>query len=250
MDRVTEGTLNPLNLASLDLPRSAIATYLIVALLAAIGMLSLVPPSGGWQQGLMIAPVLTALVAVMLVLGIRESVARARAEAGNANTTDSTTGVATAQAGETVLRMEFAKMQREREGSLTVVLVRIEELGRYRARHGDALADRLLRESGLILAKHRRGMHMTARSAKEPSTFISILSGVDRHGATVYAKRLRRELLQIRGLPRPVGVSVGIAAYDVSMASPKDLVRKAAFALKRGAAAGGKVVVVGGNEAA
>lgn len=242
--------LNPLNLANLDLPRSAIATYLIVALLAAVGMLTIVPPSGGWEQGLMIAPVLTGLVAVILLIGTRRSVAQARQEAGAATTTDAVTGLATAQTGEEVLRMEFAKVQREPERALTIALIRIEELERYRARHGDAVTERLLRESGLVMSKHRRGMHMTARSAKEPATFIAILSGVDRNGATVYATRLRRDLLQIRALPRPVGISVGIAAYDMTMASPKDLVRKAAFALKKGAAAGGKVVVVGGSEAA
>lgn len=242
--------MNPLSLFSSDLPRSAVAMHLIVAGLAAVGMLSIVPPSGGRGQAVVVVPILTVLLAVVLVLRTRETVNQARAEAESATTTDPVTGVANAGTGEEVLRMEFAAAQRDQGRPLTIVLIRIEELARYRSTHGDVVTSRLLREAGLVLGQHRRGMHMTARSAKEPGTFVSILSGVDREGATIYATRVRRDLMRIRGLPRPVGISVGIAAHDMTMASARDLVRKAAFALKKGAAAGGKVVVVGGTAAA
>lgn len=230
---------------SFDLPRSAIAIHLAVAGLAAVGMLTLIPPSGGGQQALIAAPVLTVLLAGVLVLRMRETVDQARKEAGSSTATDPLTGVATAAAGEQVLRMEFAAAERDRERVLTIVLIRVEQLDRYRAEHGQVVTDKLLKETGSVLNQHRRSMHLAARSAREPGTFLSILSGVDRDGATIYATRVRRDLLRLQSAPRPVGISVGIATYDMSMRSARDLVRKAAFALKKGAAAGGKVVVVG-----
>lgn len=233
---------------SFDLPRSAIATHLAVAGLAAVGMLTLVPPSGGVQQALIAAPVLTVLLASVLVLRTRETVDQARREAGSTTANDPLTGVTTAAVGEQVLRMEFAAAERDRSRMLTIVLIRIEQLDRYRTEHGEVLRDRLLKETGSILNQHRRSMHLAARSAREPGTFLSVLSGVDRDGATVYATRVRRDLLRLQTVPRPAGVSVGIATYDMSMRSARDLMRKAAFALKKGAAAGGKVVVVGESE--
>lgn len=232
---------------NLDLPRDTIVAQVAIAGLAAVGLTSLIPPSGGRAQATLVVPLLAALLAVVLVLRTRETVVRAREEAGSAATMDPLTGVATARAGEATLGREFAAAQRGR--TLTVVLIRVEGLSRYRSEHGGAVADRLLREVGLTLARHQRGMHLTARHAGQPGTFVSILSGTERKGAAVYATRVRRELLQLRGLPRLPGVSVGIAAFDMSMKSPRSLIRQAEFALKKGAAQGGKVVVVGGAAA-
>jgi GGDEF domain-containing protein len=93
-------------------------------------------------------------------------------------------------------------------------------------------------------------MHVAARHGGREGTFLSILSDSGSEGATIYAARLRRDLLRLQGMPEPEGVSVGIASFDMSMGSPGELVRKAAFALEKGAAAGGKVMVMGSGEAA
>lgn len=233
-----------MNQINLDMPRGTIAAQVVVAALAAVGMISLVPPAGGREQAMIVVPILTALLAVALVLRTRASIRRARKEAGSATATDPLTGVATVATGEQVLDMEFSAAQRERGRPLSVVLIRLEQLSEYRTKHGQVVTDKLLREAGRILDSHRRGMHLTARYAGDPGTFLSVLSGVERDGAAVYATRVRRDLLRIQGVPRPVGISVGIAAYDMSMKSAQQLLRRAAFALKKGAAAGGKVVVV------
>lgn len=233
-----------MNQINLDMPRGTIVAQVVVAALAAVGLISLVPPAGGREQAMIVVPILTALLAVALVLRTRASIRRARKEAGSATATDPLTGVATVATGEQVLDMEFSAAQRERGRPLSVVLIRLEQLSEYRARHGQVVTDKLLREAGRILDSHRRGMHLTARYAGDPGTFLSVLSGVERDGAAVYATRVRRDLLRIQGVPRPVGISVGIAAYDMSMKSPQQLLRRAAFALKKGTAAGGKVVVV------
>lgn len=214
-----------------------------VAALAAVGLTSLVPASGGRAQAMLVLPVLTLLLAMALLGRTRNTLRRVRQEAASGATTDPHTGAATASVGERVLALEFAAAQRGRP--LTIVLTRIERLSRYRAEHGASAADQLLRHAGRTLQRHRRGMHLAARYEGDEAMFLSILSGSDRDGAAVYATRVRREMLRHPGLPEPAGVSVGIASFDMSMASAGELVRQAAFALDKAAAAGGKVVVVG-----
>lgn len=228
-----------------ELPRDTIVLYVGMAGLAAVGLTSLLPPSGGRDQLMIVVPVLTALLALALLVRTRDTVDRARDEIGSVTGADPATGVGTIAAGEHTLQREFAAAQRGR--TLTVALIRVDGLSRYRAEHGEAVADQLLRIAGRVLNLHCRGMHLTAHH-REPGTFLSILSGVDRKGAGVYATRVRRDLLAISGLPRPAGVTVGVATYDFSMASPDDLVRRAQFALRKGSAAGGKVIVVGGGD--
>ncbi|MFW5947944.1 MAG: GGDEF domain-containing protein [Gemmatimonadota bacterium] len=236
-----------MKLINVDLPRGALILNVCIAALAAVGITSLI---GGRGQAIFAVPVLTVILTLALLLQTREISAWARRVlAGPTVTRDPLTGVATEEVAEEVLAREFAAAQRGRP--LAIVLIRLEGLPRYRVEHGQAVADQLLRVTGRTLAQHRRGMHVAARHGGREGTFISILSGSDRDGAAVYAARLRQELLRLKGLPELSGVSVGIAAFDMSMASPRELVRKAAFALERGAAAGGKVMVVGaGSDAA
>lgn len=229
------------------LPRSALAMNVGVAALAAVGLTALVPASGGNGQAMLVIPFLTLLLAAALLTRTRDTIQRVRQEAGSGATVDPDTGAATATLGEQVLALEFAAAQRGRP--LTIVLTRIERLSRYRAEHGGAVADQLLRHAGRTLQRHRREMHLAARHDGDEAMFLSILSGSDRDGATVYATRVRREMLRHPGLPEPAGVSVGIASFDLSMKSPAELLRQAEFALEKGAAAGGKVVVVGAGAA-
>ena len=127
-------------------------------------------------------------------------------------------------------------------------LVRLEGLPRYRAQHGGPVADQLVRVAARTLVRHRRGMHIAAAHARE-GMFLAVLSGSDLQGAGVYAARLRADLMQPKALPPFDGVSIGIAAFDVSMESPGDLIRRAMYALEKGAEAGGKVMVVGQQQA-
>lgn len=225
------------------LPRSALAMNVGVAALAAVGLTALVPASGGSGQAMLVIPILTLLLAVVLVTRTRDTIQRVRQEAGSGATIDPDTGAATATLGERVLDLEFAAAQRGRP--LTIALTRIEGLSRYRAEHGGAVADQLLRHAGRTLERHRRGMHLASRHDGDEAMFLSILSGSEREGAAIYAARVRREMLRHPGLPDPAGISVGIASFDLSMRSPAELLRQAEFALDKAAAAGGKVVVVG-----
>lgn len=231
------------HLLNADLPPGTLAWNVALAALAALGLTSVIPASGGRGQAMLVVPVLTVLLAVLLVSRAGALTGHVRQKNGSAATTHPLTGLATPAVGEQVLAMQFAAAQRGQ--SLALVLIRIERLPRYRVRHGKAVSDQLLRHAGRVLQRHRRGMHLAAHHAGEEATFLSILAGSDREGAATYATRVRRELLRLKGLPDPEGVSVGVAAFDMSMKSPGALLRQAEFALKKGAAAGGKVMVVG-----
>lgn len=230
-----------MNLINVDLPRRAIVMNIGIATVAALGITTLV---GGEGQAVVTVPVLTALFTVTLVLWTQHAEARARPHSGGF-TMDPLTGLATEAVGEEALAREFAAAQRGRP--LTIVVLRIEGLPRYRARHGRTVADQLLRVLGRTLAHHRRGMHLTAHHGAREGTFLSILSASDREGAAVYAARLRRDLMRLEGLPEHDGVSIGVASFDLSMASPKQLVRRAESAMEQGAATGGRVVVAGAS---
>jgi diguanylate cyclase (GGDEF)-like protein len=227
-----------LNRINVDLPPRVLATNLAVATFAALGITSL---AGDQARAPIAVPILTLLLtaALFIVPRLPKSGSRRKDE----EIRDPLTGVATEAVGQEALAREFAAAQRGRP--LTVVLVRLEGIGRYRARHGRTVTNQLLRVAGRTFLRHRRGMHLTARHSGREGTFMSILSATDREGAAIYASRLRRDLMQIKGVPAHGAVSIGIASFDLSMESPRELVRKAAFALERGAAVGGKVMVVG-----
>lgn len=227
----------------LELPRTTLAIYLVVAGLAAIGVTSLLSPGGGVGPALVPVAVITAIVALTLAVRTRAVVDNAWEAGGLTGSRDETTGVATPVTGREALDREFSAAQRGR--ALTVALVRIEEFPRYRADHGKAVADQLLRDAGRILNRYRRGMHVVARYGTMPGTFLAVLSGVDGEGGAVYATRVRRALVAIPRLPRPTAINVGVAVFDMSLESSGDLLKRAEFALGKSAERGGKVVAVG-----
>jgi diguanylate cyclase (GGDEF)-like protein len=232
-----------LNRTETGLPITLLAGHTAVALLAALGLLTLVPPSLSDSLSWVAVPALTALVAGSLIFASRQVVLRARKAAVKEATTDPLTGLATPTAGERLLALEFAAAQRGR--SLAIVLLRIEDFPRYASRHGDVVAGQLLRLAGRTMRRHQRRMHLTAHHGQQDGTFLSILSGMDLDGACVYGKRIRHALMTLPGLPTIPPISMGIVAFDMSMTSPGALVEQAERALERGAEAGGKVVVVG-----
>jgi diguanylate cyclase (GGDEF)-like protein len=215
-----------------------------VAALAAVGLMAIMPASAVRDRPLFLYMFATVVLMVGLVINIRSNVARAKEEGKGESTMDPLTGLATVATGQQVLELEFAAAQRGRP--LTIVLIRLENLPNAAGKHGRTVAEHLMRKAGATLQRYRRSMHLTARYGADPTAFITILSGQQREGATVYAKRVRHALRKISGMPRTAAVSVGIACFDLSMESPQQLINQAHFALERGSEAGGKVVVVGG----
>lgn len=226
-----------MNILNMDLPRYALVLNVGIAGLGAIGLTLLTG-----SDAMVGTPLLTALLTLALLATSGKSghrTSRIEMEA----TSDPLTGLTSEEVGREALDREFAAAQRGRP--LTIALLRLEGLPKYRARHGRTVTDQLLRVAGRIIARHRRGMHLTACHNAPDGTFLSVLSGSDRDGAAVYAARLRNDLLRLKNIPPCDGVSVGIASFEMSMASPDELLRAATYALEKASEAGGKVMVVG-----
>jgi diguanylate cyclase (GGDEF)-like protein len=226
-----------------DMPIGMVLSNAAVAALAAVGVMTILPLPGASGFLALGIGVLTVVLASVLVISGRRMVEQARRDALTHATTDPDTGLATAFAAEQTLAMEFAAAQRGRP--LAIVLTRIDRFPRYAVTHGRPVANRLLRLAGRTLGKHRRGMHLTAHHGREEGMYLSILSGMDLDGACVYARKVRRELMSLKGLPEMPKVSVGIVAYDMSMNSPRDLIEQAERALVKATDNGSKILVVG-----
>jgi GGDEF domain-containing protein len=219
-----------------------VATFAAVGGLAAFGLVSLLPATGSAMQ------LAVALVGVAVVLGTAlagttmRTMHKAQHVAVSHATTHPVTGLGTPHIAEMMLGVAFAAAQRGRP--LTVVLLRFEDFPRYAARSGRASAEQLLRGAGRVLRTHTRTMHITAHHGPGDATFVSILSDIGVEGACIFAKRARRELMNLPGAELPA-VSAAVVGFDVSMASPAELLERADRALAKAAEAGGRIVAVG-----
>lgn len=231
-----------MNGTNVGLPLGMVAGNTAVAGLASVGLLFMMPVPVNRELSAILIPALTALLAAALVATGQRFFERVRTEAFTHATEDPITGLTTVSAAERVLKLEFGAAQRGRP--LTVVLIRLEDTAGYSVRNGRAAAEQLMRSAGRVLRKHRRSMHVAAHHHGD-GTYLSILSGMGSEGACIYAKRLRKELKRLPGLPEPPIVSAGIVPYDLSMESPAILMKMVERALQRGTRAGGKIVVVG-----
>lgn len=232
-----------MNRMNTELPREMVLGTTAVAMMAAVGLLSILPLPGLTGPSLPGVLGLTVPLAAGLLVTGRRAVKRARHDGRTHAITDPASGLSTPFAAEHTLAMEFAAAQRGRP--LAVVLMRIDQFPRYAARHGRPVAERLLQLAARTLSAHRREMHVAAPYGSLQGWYLAVLSGMDVDGATVYAKRVRKALMSVPGLPERPSVSVGIVSYDVSMAEPDDLVRPAVRALKRASAHRGKILVIG-----
>lgn len=213
-----------MNLIRFDLSLTALLVDACIAGLAAFGITILLGAEAHAVVGIpLIAAVLTL---VLLVAAGRLGFGPAHREA---LVTDRPTGLATEEAADEAVAREFGAAQRGR--LLTIVLVRLEGLESYRARHGQATAARLLWAAGRVFVRHRRQMDLAAHHGVHSGTFLAVLSGADREGANAYVARVRADLLSLRGVPPHEGVRFGIATYEPTMRSAADLVRTATEAL-------------------
>lgn len=223
-----------------DLPLATLLVDVCIAALAAVGITIL---AGAEAYAMVGVPIVTGLLTLALVM------AAGRAGYGPAHRealeTDRPTGLATEDVADATLAREFARAQRGH--LLSVVLVRLEGLEAYRARHGEATAERLLRAAGRAFVRNRRRTDLAAHHGVRTGTFLAVLVDSDAKGAEVYVSRLRPDLADLPGLPPHDGVSVGIATFEPGMRSPADLLRVATQALDGRAGGGGRTRVVAGG---
>lgn len=178
----------------------------------------------------LLLPIIVAYIGISLATGWLAE--RLHKDAGTALTsssglTDPATGLPNRAHGELHLEIEFSAAQRGRP--LAVVLLDLDNLKGYNARHGAIAGDEVLRLLGEVLKHTTRRMNMTARLGDDE--FLCILGGCDDDGAMVFVNRFQSALHALAG-ERPLpSISGGVASYGPSMRSHQDLLAAAESAL-------------------
>ncbi len=138
-----------------------------------------------------------------------------------------------------VLEREVA---RERRGSagLALLLVDVDEFKRINDDAGHVHGDFVLREVAALLARSVRRADCIARYGGDE--FAVVLTDSDRHGAEIFAERLRgqveHERFELDGKTVPVTLSIGVAIWSPEIGSPAMFVNAADVALYAAKAAG------------
>jgi len=173
-----------------------------------------------WRRTAILVSVATGVLCIgilwlSLLLG-RELRRRHEAEQGLATlaATDSLTGLANRRRLDHVLRLEWARAQRNRK-PLAVLMVDIDHFKAFNQRHGHAGGDHALREVAKAI-EHciRRPADLAARYGGEE--FQVILPETEAAGALLLAERIRasvEDLAPFADDARSVTVSIGIGVY-------------------------------------
>jgi diguanylate cyclase (GGDEF)-like protein len=171
--------------------------------------------------------VLVVYVVISLGIGaVTELLHQARKKAEQLAFTDPLTGLPNRRLADLLLDMEFAAAQRGRP--LVLAIFDLDHFKQYNDLYGHVAGDDALAAFGQVLAQQTRRMNASARYGGEE--FISIVSEANIPGAMVFVDRVRNALAALE-LPAPVTVSVGLAEYERSMRSPRDLYAAADRAL-------------------
>lgn len=231
-----------MNQHHVQLPLPFTAASALTAGCAAIGIGFLLPLPTSPNIAVVVLPVFAALFTAMLVIAGERALAQTRDDMETRIVRDPQTGLMPAHMADRLLAVEFAAAQRGRP--LAVVLFSIDDFGRNAALHGDGAAARWRRAAGRVLKQRTRGMNVSAR-CRGDGVFLTILADVPLPGACTFATRVRREYASLLRPDEPRSLSAGVAAFDISMRSPAELVARAERALARAQSEGGKVVMVG-----
>jgi len=173
-----------------------------------------------WRRTAIVVSVATGLLCVgilwlTLLLG-RELRRRHEAEQGLATlaATDSLTGLANRRRLDQVLRLEWARAQRNRK-PLAVLMVDVDHFKAFNQRHGHAGGDHALREvANAIEHCIRRPADLAARYGGEE--FQVILPETELAGARLLAERIRASVEALAPFAddrHAVTVSIGISVY-------------------------------------
>jgi diguanylate cyclase (GGDEF)-like protein/PAS domain S-box-containing protein len=173
------------------------------------------------------------IIVIALSLGIGALAERLHrggpAESPVAGFTDPTTGLPNRAHAELHLEIEFSNAQRGRP--LAVVVLGIDNLKAFNARHGDIAGDEVVRLVADVLKRITRRMNLCARYADDE--FLCVLGGSDADGSIAFVNRFQQSLLELAGQRPLPAISGGVATVQPSMKTHQDLVAAARTALKR-----------------
>src|SRR6185436_7167834 len=154
---------------------------------------------------------------------------------------DRTTGLATDRAFRSAVQAELRRAKRYAQ-RVAVVLFDLDGFAAVNERVGSAVADRLLRETAILLHNKVRDIDLAARPGEDEMALV--LPETDRNGAHLVAERFRREVevhfhrREAGGKPVGLTVSGGVASYPEDARTAEALIERAAQALYAAKASG------------
>jgi diguanylate cyclase (GGDEF)-like protein len=154
---------------------------------------------------------------------------------------DARTGLATDRAFRIALQNELRRARRY-ELRCAVALFDVDDFASANLRHGEVVADRLLREGAMLLGNNVRDIDVAARPGEDE--FALLLPETGRGGAWLAAERFRaafeRHFAERDTAAGRVELTVsgGVASYPEDARAPEDLLERAAQALYHAKAAG------------
>ena len=168
-------------------------------------------------------------------------------EQGTGGDRDALTGLAGQRAFHVALQGELRRARRYAH-PLAVALFDLDGFGEANARVGRLVADRLLRETAMLLGNKIRDIDLACRPGEDELAIL--LPQTDRNGAFLVAERFRREVeihfsrREAGGQPAGLTVSGGVAAYPEDGPDAEPLLAHAARALYQAKSSGKNVVLV------
>ena len=148
--------------------------------------------------------------------------------------TDALTGLKNRRAFDRMLATEHARVLRTRS-SVGLLMVDVDHFKAYNDQYGHQAGDQALRAvAGAIQSEARTYDHVTRYGGEE---FSVILPDTHVADARAVAERIRLAVQALKGLHRPVTVSVGIA-MSTAQSTPAELVSRADQALYQAKQAG------------
>lgn len=160
---------------------------------------------------------------------------------------DRTTGLATDRTFRTSVQGELRRAKRYAQ-RVAVVVFDLDGFAEVNERVGRVVADRLLRETAILLHNKVRDIDIAARPGEDELALV--LPETDRNGAHLVAERFRREVelhfhrREAGGKPVGLTVSGGVASYPEDARTAEALIEKAAQALYAAKASGRNVVQI------
>jgi diguanylate cyclase (GGDEF)-like protein len=152
---------------------------------------------------------------------------------------DPLTGLPNRRILELFLEKNFQAAKRGRQ--LSIALFDVDDFKHHNDTGGHSAGDEVLRLIARILNLNTRGADLSGRMGGDE--FLAVLGDEDSSGALAFADRILRQLSSM-GEDQKVGLSVGIATCDESMASWDDLLKAADVALYAAKESGGGRAVI------
>lgn len=160
---------------------------------------------------------------------------------------DALTGLADDRRFRAAVQSETRRARRY-DQRVAVVLFDLDDFGALNKRVGELVADRILRETAILLRNRIRDIDIAARPGEDELALV--LPETGRNGALLVAERFRRQIeehysrREVSGRPVNLTVSGGVACYPEDATAPEVLVEHAAQALYRAKAARKNLVAV------